>query len=161
MIGEVSMTTNKIFEYEENVTKFQFVKDKHIGDLTLNKITTNIKVNPQSIHIEKQSRYLGWIKIASTVQTLPIGNIVGVKIRKILNPSDCVFGSIMIVLGFGSPIFWIVAAFFFWVSISNKIIITTNLQTKIKIPVDSTRDAQAFVAELNGIPTTKGEKLYV
>lgn len=155
------MTTDKIAGHKENSREFQFIKDKHIGDLTLNKITTNIKLNAQSIRIEKQSRYLGWIKMASTVQTLPIGNIVGVKIRKVLNPSDWVFGSIMIVLGFGSPLFWIVAALFFWVSVSNKIIITTNLQTKIKIPVDSTRDAQAFIAELNGIPTTKGENLYV
>lgn len=154
------MTTNKLFENEEMLKEFLFISDKHIGDLTLNKISTNIQVTFQSVRIEKQSRYLGWIKRPSTIQTLPITNIAGLKVRKVMNLSDMVLGSVMVVLGFGSPLFWIFAILFFWMGFSNKIIITTNLQTKIKIPVDSTREAQAFIAELNGIPTIKGDRQY-
>lgn len=146
---------------DELINEFKFVKNKHIGALTLNIITTTVKIRTQSITIQKENRYLETYKRILPVQHIPLSNITNLKMRKVINLGDMALGVILFIFGFSSKFFWLLAILAFWMGFSNKIIITTHLQSQFKIPVDSTKDAQAFIAEINKIPMLKAGNIYV
>lgn len=138
-----------------NNEDFLFEWEKHIGDLTMNKVKTKISLDNSTLLIETRNHYLSFIRGSVKIRRLPVENIARIAVKKILNTGDMILGIALTVLGFVNPIMFIIAILIFWTGISTKIVITTNLKNKIIIPSDSKKYAEKFVETINEIPMNR------
>lgn len=132
-----------------NPKAFEFIWTKDFSYLTINKVITKLLLQEDSLVGEAKSYILGIIPRKPRKISLPLSNISKVEVKKKYNIWDILFGIVFLAVGFASPIFFLVAALFFWCARAKSIVITTNISTQVEILSNSSSAAQEFIDFLN------------
>lgn len=135
-----------------NPKNYLFKWVKQFSYLTIKTVETKIKIDNLKLNIQSCTYHLGFFKGKIKESELPLNNIKEVQTKKLITYSDIVFAIFFIIIGFINPITFIFAAIFIWTGINTSIVITTKLESTIKIPANSKSDAEEFISYVNSLP---------
>ncbi len=155
-VGEIKTDIDKIdsISSESSDIYYNFLHRKSLGSLIIKMTGSDATFNNNSIDIEQQKVFLYFFKKAPKKIKVNIPDIKLVQLKKDLDISDLIFGSIFLIFGlltFAIPLLLISGLLLWSGSTGKRIEIKTSNDT-IKIPFDgSKKDAHEFFKNIESI----------
>lgn len=126
---------------------YNFTKVKQIGALNMLIIKTKVDIKDESLLIEKNKYYLGFIKGRSKEENIRISEINNVFTKKNIDLIDGIYAIIFAILTiiFMNPAMLIITAICLWTGYGEKIFIYTKKNEKVIIHTQGGEKAKELV----------------
>jgi len=114
--------------------EFAFMRHKSLGRLDISHMCSEVSIINSTLKLQQQKIHLYWFKSKPIATIHNIMDIASIRVVRIFDISDMIFGIIFALLGFINPLFFIGAALLIWVGIGKKIEIRKSNGAVLSIP---------------------------
>lgn len=131
--------------------EYSFRWGKQFRFLTLRTLNSKVVIRNNSILIEINKYYFGFIKGNKSTIQLPIREISNLETKYTLSICDLVVAGVYALGGIINPLFFLIVPLCVWACFNSNLIITTISDDDIRIPSFSKKDAKRFINYYNEI----------